>query len=107
MVAANVLRGDHPLAHWSDLDAGRVCLVDVRTPEEFSEGHVPGAVNIPLETLRGRLAEIPEDRETWVYCGVGQRAYYATRALVQSGHRVRNLSGGIQTYEAFAKTVSD
>jgi NADPH-dependent 2,4-dienoyl-CoA reductase/sulfur reductase-like enzyme/rhodanese-related sulfurtransferase len=107
MVAANVLRGDHPLAHWSELDADEVYLVDVRTPDEFSEGHAPGAVNIPLETMRGRLADIPEDRETWVYCGVGQRAYYATRALVQSGHRVRNLSGGIQTYQAFAKTNSD
>jgi NADPH-dependent 2,4-dienoyl-CoA reductase/sulfur reductase-like enzyme/rhodanese-related sulfurtransferase len=98
MVAANVLRGDHPLAHWKDLDGDRVFLVDVRETSEFAEGHVPGATNIPLSELRGRLDELPADREIWLYCGVGQRAYYATRALLQSGHRVRNLSGGIESY---------
>jgi NADPH-dependent 2,4-dienoyl-CoA reductase/sulfur reductase-like enzyme/rhodanese-related sulfurtransferase len=101
MVASNVLRGDHPLAHWSDLDVDRVCLVDVREPDEFKEGHVPHAVNIPLEQMRGRLDELPDDRETWLYCVVGQRAYYATRALLQHGYRVRNLSGGFQTFQAF------
>jgi NADPH-dependent 2,4-dienoyl-CoA reductase/sulfur reductase-like enzyme/rhodanese-related sulfurtransferase len=101
MVASNVLRGDHPLAHWSNLDVDRVCLVDVREPGEFEEGHVPQAVNIPLEELRGRLDDLPQDREAWLYCAVGQRAYYATRALVQRGHKVRNLSGGFATYLTF------
>jgi rhodanese-related sulfurtransferase len=95
-----VLRGDHPLAQWSDLDADQVCLVDVRDPDEFKEGSVPGAVNIPLEALRGRLDELPEDREVWLHCAAGQRAYYATRALLQRGHLVRNLTGGYETYLA-------
>ena len=100
MIASNVLRGDHPVAHWKDLDPGEVHLVDVREASEFDEDHVPGATNIPLGELRGRLEELPSDREIWLYCAVGQRAYYATRALIQRGHRVRNLSGGLQTYHA-------
>jgi NADPH-dependent 2,4-dienoyl-CoA reductase/sulfur reductase-like enzyme/rhodanese-related sulfurtransferase len=100
MVAGNVLRGDHPLAQWSELTSDEVCLVDVRAPSEFKEGSVPGAVNIPLEELRGRLDELPEDREVWLFCAAGQRAYYATRALLQRGHLVRNLTGGYETYLA-------
>jgi NADPH-dependent 2,4-dienoyl-CoA reductase/sulfur reductase-like enzyme/rhodanese-related sulfurtransferase len=106
MIAGNVLRGDHPVAHWTDLDTDGGFLVDVREPAEFEAGHVTGAVNIPLGSLRQRLNEIPADREVWLYCGVGQRAYYATRVLMQSGRRVRNLSGGIQTYRAFRAIAS-
>jgi len=101
MIAANVLRGDHPLAHWNELQtAENPFLLDVRSSDEFAAGHVGGAVNIPLDELRDRLDELPSDREVWTYCAVGQRAYYATRALVQRGVRVRNLSGGYQTYVA-------
>lgn len=104
MIASNVLRGDHPVAHWKDLGTGGVHLLDVRDASEFNADHVPGATNIPLGELRGRLDELPSDREIWLYCGVGQRSYFATRALVQRGHRVRNLSGGIQTYRAVHAT---
>ncbi len=61
-------------------------------------GCLVGAVNIPLGQLRDRLEELPRDREIWVNCGVGQRAYYACRILSQHGFRVKNLSGGYQTY---------
>jgi NADPH-dependent 2,4-dienoyl-CoA reductase/sulfur reductase-like enzyme/rhodanese-related sulfurtransferase len=99
MIAANVLRGDHPLAHWRDLeDATGIFLLDVREPNEYAAGHVDGATNIPLSQLRQRLSELPSDREIWMYCAVGQRAYYATRALSQRGLKVRNLSGGYATY---------
>jgi NADPH-dependent 2,4-dienoyl-CoA reductase/sulfur reductase-like enzyme/rhodanese-related sulfurtransferase len=99
MIAANVLRGDHPLAHWRDLEkATRIFLLDVREPNEYAAGHVEGAANIPLSELRQRLNELPADREIWMYCAVGQRAYYATRALSQRGLKVRNLSGGYASY---------
>lgn len=104
MIAANVLRGDHPIAHWSDPLPPEAILLDVRERSEFAAGHVPGAVNIPLGELRARLAELPSERELWVYCGVGQRAYNATRALLQRGHRVRNLSGGWASYRGAVET---
>ena len=64
-------------------------------------GSIPGAINLPLEELRERNAELEEGRQVWVYCRVGQRAYYATRLLVQRGIDAANLPGGIETYRAF------
>lgn len=99
MIAANSLRGDAPLADWKSLLPADALLVDVRDPDEFEEGHINGAINIPLHELRSRLGELPRDRELWVYCRVGQRGYYATRLLAQHGFRVKNLPGGMLTYQ--------
>ena len=97
MVAADVLREDMPLCHW---DSGETeLLLDVRHPEELTIEHVPGAVNIPLGELRARLDELPRDREIRVFCRSGQRAYYATRVLLQNGFKVRNLAGGMMSRE--------
>ena len=93
MVAADVLRGDMPLGHWNSTETG--FILDVRNPQELAVEQVPGAVNIPLPELRARLDEIPRDREILVFCRSGQRAYYATRILLQHGYRVRNLAGGM------------
>jgi len=104
-VAAGLLRGEHPQA---DVEAavtasatGRPLLVDVRTPQEYAAGHIPGAVNVPVDELRSRLRELPPDRELAVYCQVGQRGYLATRILAQAGFEVANLGGGYQTYKLF------
>jgi NADPH-dependent 2,4-dienoyl-CoA reductase/sulfur reductase-like enzyme/rhodanese-related sulfurtransferase len=91
MIAADVLRGDMPLSHWGEPGF----LLDVRDTEEFSDGHAPDALNIPLNALRARLGELPRDREILVYCHSGQRAYYATRILLQNGFPARNISGGM------------
>jgi NADPH-dependent 2,4-dienoyl-CoA reductase/sulfur reductase-like enzyme len=101
MIAANVLRGDMQLARWSELPATQAFLLDVREPGEFARGAIGGAVNIPLGELRRRTGELPRDREIWVNCGVGQRAYYAVRFLRQAGFDARNLSGGYQTWQAW------
>ncbi len=101
MIAANALRGDVTLAHWEDLANLEVLLIDVRDASEFAAGHVEGAVNIPLPELRQRLHELPNGHEIWVYCGVGQRSYYASRLLVQYGFTVRNVSGGMKSYAHF------
>lgn len=126
MIAANHLRGNHPLVKWEELiethtevfdgqqgDVSQLLslimddpysqaqLVDVRTEAEYQRKHIPQAVNIPLDSLRGRLDELSQEREIWLVCGVGQRAYNATRILQQNGFQVRNLSGGMQTYAAY------
>lgn len=92
-IAANHLRGDLPIAQWDALPA-EAFLLDVRDDDEFAEGHAEGAVNIPLPQLRDRLAELPEKKPLHVYCGVGQRAYYAVRLLLQHGFDARDISGG-------------
>jgi len=92
MVAADVLRGDMPLAQWDATD--HAFLLDVREPIELAVERVPGAVDIPLGQLRARLSELPRDREILVICRSGQRAYYAMRMLVQKGFNARTISGG-------------
>jgi NADPH-dependent 2,4-dienoyl-CoA reductase/sulfur reductase-like enzyme/rhodanese-related sulfurtransferase len=101
MVAANVVRGDVELADWSALSGSGALILDVRDPSEFEEGAIDGAINIPLGQLRDRSEELPRDREIWINCGVGQRAYYACRLLKQRGFKARNLSGGYQSYQAW------
>ncbi|MEJ2016421.1 MAG: FAD-dependent oxidoreductase, partial [Limibacillus sp.] len=100
MVAADVLRGDMPIAHWDALDGA--FLLDVRQPPELAVESVPGAVNIPLPQLRARLTELPKDREIVVICRSAQRAYNATRILLQNGFTARNLSGGTLTRAMYA-----
>ena len=93
MVAADVLRRDMPLVHWAQ--AGTGLLLDVRQPAELAVARVPGALNIPLGELRSRLEELPRDQEIHVICRSAQRAYYATRLLLQNGFKVCNISGGM------------
>ncbi len=97
MVAADVLRGDMPLSHWNGTDSS--LLLDVRQPAELALESVPGAVNIPLHQLRARLDELPRDREIHVFCRSGQRAYYATRILLQAGFDAKNISGGMLAHK--------
>jgi NADPH-dependent 2,4-dienoyl-CoA reductase/sulfur reductase-like enzyme/rhodanese-related sulfurtransferase len=108
-IAAGMLRGDHPQI---DLETalgrdgagqadGKPLLLDVRTPQEYAAGHIPGATNLPLDELRPRLAELPRQRDIAVYCQVGQRGYLATRILRQAGFRAANVGGGFKTYRLF------
>jgi len=104
-VAAGLLRGDHPQVDVEALmampDGERSFILDVRTAEEFALDHIPGAVNIPVDALRGRVGELPRDRRVAAYCQVGQRGYIATRILMQSGFSVVNIGGGYKTYQMF------
>jgi rhodanese-related sulfurtransferase len=70
-------------------------LLDVREAPELAVESVPDALNIPLGQLRSRLAELPRDREILVVCRSGQRAYYATRMLLQRGFKARTVAGGM------------
>jgi NADPH-dependent 2,4-dienoyl-CoA reductase/sulfur reductase-like enzyme/rhodanese-related sulfurtransferase len=104
-VASGLLRGDHPQIDVESVLAAapgaRPYLLDVRTAEEFAEGHLPGAINLPVDELRQRSGELPKDRAIVAYCQVGQRGYLATRLLRQRGFDVVNLSGGYKTYRLF------
>ena len=82
-----------PLVHW---DTARTrFLLDVREPMELAVENIPEALDIPLGQLRARLGELPRDREIHVICRSGQRAYLATRILLQNGFKARNISGGM------------
>jgi NADPH-dependent 2,4-dienoyl-CoA reductase/sulfur reductase-like enzyme/rhodanese-related sulfurtransferase len=105
MIAANVLRGDAPIVHWDELDKEPVFMLDVRDPSEYRQDHIKGAVNIPLNELRDRMGEVPKDQQVWTYCFVGQRSYYASRALSQYGYNIKNLSGGFKTFSMMKKSI--
>jgi NADPH-dependent 2,4-dienoyl-CoA reductase/sulfur reductase-like enzyme/rhodanese-related sulfurtransferase len=104
-VAGGLLRGDHPQVDVESVLAAPAVeqpfLLDVRTPQEFASGHIPGAVNIPVDDLRSRLGELPRDRQIATYCHVGQRGYLATRILLQKGFFAVNVGGGCMTYKLF------
>jgi rhodanese-related sulfurtransferase len=103
-VASNILRKEVEAVRWKQVEqllAGSAVLVDVRADKELAKsGAVAGALHIPLDELRDRLAEIPEDREVLAYCQAGQRSYVANRILRQKGYKVKNISGGYRSYEA-------
>lgn len=110
-VASNILKGDHKIIHWDEInqvDKGNILFVDVRTPLEFSMGSIGGAINIPLDELRGRLQEIPENKELILFCQIGLRGYLAYRILVQNGYtNLKNLSGGYKTCTAAMQEQSN
>lgn len=106
MIAGNLLRGDLRLADWAQLASSEAMIVDVRSPAEFEAGHIDRAINIPLESLRARVTELPRDRECWLVCGVGQRAYYGLRILLQNGIQARILSGGMKTFETMPAALN-
>lgn len=66
-------------------------LLDVRTPEEFAEGHVDGATNVPVDALAERLADVPKEREVVVYCRSGGRSARAASLLREAGYEVHDL----------------
>jgi NADPH-dependent 2,4-dienoyl-CoA reductase/sulfur reductase-like enzyme/rhodanese-related sulfurtransferase len=103
--AANVIRGDVGICHAEEAarPSGGQTLLDVRTAEEVRAGTIPGAINIPIDELRGRLDELPRDKEVLAFCRVGLRGHLACRVLSQNGFRCRNLSGGWLTYQAATK----
>jgi len=82
------------------LDAGAATAVDVREPDEYAAGHIPGAVLLPLGSVRAKAAALlpQKDAPLLVYCRTGRRSEAACAQLQQMGYtRVRNL-GGVLTW---------
>lgn len=74
-------------------------VLDVRSPEEFGEGHVPGAVNIPYDQMAARLADVPKDKDIVLYCRSGRRAGIAADVLAANGYtRLSHLEGDMPAW---------
>jgi len=101
-VAENILSGKSSPFYLEDLEKmpENSILLDTRTVGEFSGGTIPGAVNIPLDSLRDRLSEIPVDKEIYVTCQVGLRGYLSEQILKGHGYSAHNLLGGYRQYQA-------
>ncbi len=99
--ASNILKNNCSIFHWNEVDSinkDTGILLDVREQAEFQLGTINGAINIPLDKLRGRLNELPKEKTIFIFCQVGLRGYLAARILTQKGFDARNLSGGLKTY---------
>jgi NADPH-dependent 2,4-dienoyl-CoA reductase/sulfur reductase-like enzyme/rhodanese-related sulfurtransferase len=98
--ASNILEGTVQVVHWDQLNRDDY-VVDVRSAGEFKRGHIPSAVHIPVDEIRGRLAELPQNAVINTYCATGVRSYIACRILMQNGFIARNISGGYITYRSY------
>lgn len=99
-VAENILAGRTDTYTYDELttyNRDDVLLLDVRTEAEFSRGHLPGAINIPVDQLRDRLQELDKSKLIMGYCQVGLRGYIASRILSQHGFTVKNMTGGYKS----------
>lgn len=101
-VAQNVLAGRSHIVAWKDIEDtidNNVTLLDVRSEEEYLNGHMEGAINIPVDELRERIGELDKSKTIIEYCQVGLRGYIADRILTQEGFKVYNVTGGYKTAE--------
>jgi phage shock protein E len=74
-------------------------VLDVRSPEEFATGHVPGAVNVPYDQIAARISEVPKDKDVVLYCRSGRRAGIAADVLAANGYtRLSHLEGDMPAW---------
>ena len=96
--------------HWDEVAElprdGSVTLLDTRTEGEYAAGHIPGAINIPLDSLRQRMGELDRAKPVYVNCYSGLRSYIACRILSGNGFACANLSGGYRFYALNSGEVS-
>ena len=81
------------------IDKSKTIILDIGTSEEFQNGHIEGAINIPLDTLRNRLGELDKEKEIIINCQIGLRSYIGNRILKQNGFNAKSLSGGYRSYK--------
>ncbi len=103
-VAENIITGKMKQFFWNDVEKlprdGSVTLLDVRTVTEVKRGRIDGFINIPLDSLRERINEIPKDKPVYLHCHSGLRSYIALRILKGNGYDCFNLAGGWRLYES-------
>jgi rhodanese-related sulfurtransferase len=84
-----------------------ILLVDVREPDEWTAGHAPGAMHIPLGQLGARYTEIPQDGRVYVICRAGSRSNQAALALAGAGWDVVNVSDGMTGWAAAGRPMTN
>lgn len=103
-VAENVITGKIKQFFWDDVENlprdGSVTLLDVRTVTEVRRGRINGFINVPLDSLREHISEIPKDKPVYVHCHSGLRSYIACRILSGNCYECFNLAGGWRLYES-------
>lgn len=103
-VAENIITGKMKQFFWNDVEKlprdGSVTLLDVRTVTEVKRGRIDGFINIPLDSLRERIEEIPKDKPVYLHCHSGLRSYIALCILKGNGYDCFNLAGGWRLYES-------
>lgn len=102
-VIENLLTGKARQFQWHEVEALKkdpnALLLDTRTDGEYAEGHIPGSLHIPVDSLRERLSELDPSKTLYVYCQSGLRSYIACRILAQNGFDCLHLAGGYRFYE--------
>ena len=99
-VAQNILTGKVETitpSELSEFDSENDVLLDVREAVEVDNGHIEGALNISVNSLRSRMNELDKNKNIWIYCQVGLRGYIASRILSQNGFKVKNVTGGYKS----------
>lgn len=108
-VIENLVTGKVKQFYYEDVAAlqmqKEVFLLDTRTPAEYARGHAEGFVNIPVDELRERIAEIPKQKPVYVMCQSGVRSYIACRILTGRGYECYNFSGGYRFYSLNEKAI--
>ena len=108
-VADNILQQRLKVVYWTEVAklTKEDLLVDVRNPDEFRNGTIPNAINIPVDELRTRLGEIPKDKNVYIFCQIGLRGYLAQRILLQNGYaNIKNVSGGYALWKAIQSELA-
>lgn len=113
-IATNILNGDFEQVNVDkvrELVENKETIIDIREIREYENGHIKGAINIPLSELRERYTEIPKDRPVYLHCRTGQRSYNAAMALKNLGYdNVVNITGsflGLSHFEYYNDKIQN
>jgi rhodanese-related sulfurtransferase len=106
----NLLKGLVKQFHFNQVEdlpkTGAATLLDVRDPDEFEKGHIPGFTSVPLKTLRSQISALDPAKPVYVNCEGGLRSYIAARILSQNGFSASYLSGGYRLYARLQNDLS-